>query len=106
MAVTFAVLQSFGTVPVSKLLWKIADRYGDNSTASSFRILAGSRSGPEAFPGFSFCSSLVMPSLVTCMFFIDGNGLPSGTGMLVLSSLVHVDSYCLFNMSAFSFGSA
>ena len=60
MAVTFAVLQSFGTVPVSKLLWKIADRYGDNSAASSFRILAGSRSGTEAFPGFSFCSSFVM----------------------------------------------
>ena len=45
-------------------------------------------------------------SLVTCMSFIDGKGLPSGTGMLVLSSLVHVNSYCLFSMSAFSLGSA
>ena len=47
-----------------------------------------------------------MLSLVTCMSHIDGKGLPSGTGMLVLSSLVHVDSYCLFNMQAFSMGSA
>ena len=30
--------------------------------------------------------------------------LPSGNGMLVLTSLVHVDSYCLFNMLAFSLG--
>ena len=45
-----------------------------------------------------------MPSLVTCMSFIDGKRLPSGAGMLVLSSLVHVDSYCLFNMLAFYLG--
>ena len=47
-----------------------------------------------------------MPSLVTYMSFIDGKGLPSGAGLFVLSSLVHVDSYCLFNMSAFSLESA
>ena len=48
----------------------------------------------------------MLPLLVTCMSFIDGKGLPSGTVMLVLSSLVHVDSHCLFNMSAFSLESA
>ena len=80
--------------------------YGDNSSASSFSILAGNRSGPDAFPGFSFRCSFVIPSLVTCMSFIDGKGLPSGTGMLVSSSLVYADSYCLFNMLACSLESA
>ena len=59
--------------------------------ASSFKILAGNMSGPVALLGFSFCKSLVTPSTVTLMSGIGGNGVPSGVGILRLSSLVHVD---------------
>ena len=45
-----------------------------------------------------------MPSLMTCICLSWERILPSGNSILVLSSLVHVDSYCLFNMLAFSLG--
>ena len=57
MAVTLALLQSFGTLPVSILFWEMMARfslyikYGPISWASSFRILAGSRSEPQALAG-------------------------------------------------------
>ena len=76
------------------------------SAASSFMILAGSISGPVALLVFSFCNNLRTPSVVTLMSGIAGNGVPSCVGMLLQSSLVHVDSYFLFRMSALSFASA
>ena len=106
MAVTLTVLQSFGTIQVSKLFWKIMVRNSPISVAISLRTLAGSKSGPEALLGFSLSRSFTTPSLVTSVSGIDGNGVPSGDGMLLLSSLVHVDSYCLLRISALSFGSA
>ena len=41
--------------------------------------------------GLSFCNSLVTPSTVILMSGIGENGIPSGVGILLLSSLVHVD---------------
>ena len=40
---------------------------------------------------FSFCSNLITPPVVTLMFGIAGNGVPSGDGMFLQSSLVRVD---------------
>ena len=54
MAVTFAVLLSFGTIPVSKLRWKIVISIGAIAVVIYFSILAGSRSGPVALLGFRF----------------------------------------------------
>ena len=79
---------------------------GEISAASSFMILAGSISGPGALLGFSFCNNFRTPSAVTLMSGIAGNLVLLGVGMLLQSSLVHVDSYCLFRMSALSFASA
>ena len=59
----------------------------------SFSTLAGNRSGPQAFPGLSFCNNFCTPSHVTLISGIDGKGVPSGVGMLLLSSFVQVDSY-------------
>ena len=103
---TLAILQSLGTVPVLKLSWKIVVRNWANSTASSFSILAGMRSGPDVLLGLSLCKSFATPSLLTLIFDIAGYGTPSGVGMSLVSSLVHVDSYCLLRMSALSFGLA
>ena len=76
------------------------------SDASSFKILASNMSGPVALLRFSFCSNLSTPSAVTLMSGIAGKDVPSGFGMLLLSSLVHDDSYCLFRISALSLESA
>ena len=76
------------------------------SWASSFRILAGSRLGPQALAGLSFSNSLTTPCSVTLRSPIDGKGVPSGIRMSSLSSFVPVDSYWRFKMSAFSFGSS
>ena len=75
------------------------------SMAISLRMLAGSRSGPEALLGLSLSRSFITPSLVTLISGIDGENMPSSDGMLLLPSLVHVDSYCLLRISALSFGS-
>ena len=91
IAVTLTVFQSLGTVPVLKLFWNILARSGEISAASFFMNLAGSISGPIALLGFSFCSNLRTPSAVTLMSGIVGNGVPSVVGMLLQSSLVHVD---------------
>ena len=106
MAVTLAVLYSFGTIPVSKLFWNTMVRKGLISMAISLRTLAGSKSGPEALLGLILSRSFTTPALVTLISGIDRNGIPSGDGMLLLSSLVHVDSYFLLRISALSFGSA
>lgn len=42
-------LQSFGTHPVSKLFWNIIVRRGDNSSAITFKTVAGS-SSDTSFP--------------------------------------------------------
>ena len=78
---------------------------GEISAASSFMILAGSISGPVAL-GFSFCNNFRTPLAVTLMSGIAGYVVLLGVGMLLQSSLVHVDSYCLLRMSALSFASA
>ena len=84
----------------------MAVRNGDISLANSLSTLAGSRSGPPDFPGLSFCSNFRTPSHVTLISGIDGKGMPSGVGMLVVSSLVHVDSYWRLSISALSFALA
>ena len=81
-------------------------RYGAISWASSFRILARSRSGPQALAGLSFSSSLTTPCSSTLMSPIDGKGVRSGNGMSSLSSFIQEDSYWRFRMSALSFGSS
>ena len=81
IAVTFAVLQSLGTIPVSKLRWKIAVNIGAISLAISFKILAGSRSGPVAFWGLSLSSSLKTLSLVTNISGMAGKGWSSAVGI-------------------------
>ena len=84
-----------------KFFWKVVARSIEISDASSFKILASNMSGPVALLRFSFCSNLSTPSAVTLMSGIAGKDVPSGFGMLLLSSLVHDDSYCLFRMSAY-----
>ena len=81
-------------------------RYGAISWARSFRILAGSRSGPPALAGLSFSSSLTTLCSSTLISLIAGKGVPSGIGMSSLSFFVQVDSYWGFRMSALSFGSS
>ena len=104
MAVTLAVLQSFDTIPVSKLFWNIMVRNGPISVAISLRTRKQIWS--RGFIGLSLSRSFTTPSLVASIYGIDGNGVPSGDGMLLLSSMDHVDSYCLLRISALSFGSA
>ena len=58
------------------------------SWASSFRILARSRSGPQALAGLSFSSSLTTRCLVSLILPMDGKGVPSGIGISSLSSFV------------------
>ena len=60
--------------------------------ANSFSTLVGSRSGPDALLGLSLSKSFTTPSLVTLMSGIAEYGIPSGVGMLLLSSFVHFDS--------------
>ena len=62
--------------------------------------------GTACLSRFSFESSLRRPSSVTLMSAIGGIGVPSRVEMSSLSSLVHVDSYCQFNIAALSFGSS
>jgi len=57
-------------------------------------------SGPVAFLGLMFLSSLRMPSSLMSIMSISGNGVPDGVGMLVPVSLVNTDMYCLFRMFA------
>ena len=64
-----------------QLFVRVAVRYGDISLASSLRTFAGSKSGPVAFAGLSFCSSFVTPSFETLTSFIGRYGSASGEGM-------------------------
>ena len=89
-----------------KLSWKVVVRNGAISTASSFSIPAGMRSGPDALLGLSLCCGFATPFLLTLISGIAGYGTPPDVGMSPVSPLVHVDSYCLSRMSALSFGSA
>ena len=70
--------------------------------SEALRNLAGIRSCPQALAGFNFSNNFSTPSSVTLIFSMDGNGTPSGVGMSVSSSLVHVDSYWWFSMSTCS----
>ena len=79
-------------------------RYGAISWASSFSILAGSKSGPQALAELSFSSNLATPCSSTLISPMDG--VPSGIGMSSLSSFVQLESYWQFRMSALSFGSS
>ena len=81
IAVTLAILQSLGTVPVLKLSWNIVVRNGVISTAISFSILAVMRAGPDTLLGLSWCRSFVTPSLLTLISGIAGYGTPSGVGI-------------------------
>ena len=91
IALTFVVLQSLGTIPVSKLCWKIAVNVGVVSLAISFNVLAGSRSGPVALLGLSLSSSLKTPSLVTDISGMAGKGWSSGMGwcLMLICSWTH-----------------
>ena len=60
------------------------------SWTSSFRILAGSRSGPQALAGLSFSNSLITPCSVTLISPMDGKGVPSGIGVSSLSMWIHI----------------
>jgi hypothetical protein len=65
------------------------------------------RSGPQALLGLIFSSILNTPSSEMLISGTDGMELPAGFGIIVLvSSLVNTDSYCLLSMAALSFGSA
>ena len=81
-------------------------RYGAISWASSFSILAGSKSGPQALAELSFSSNLATPCSSTLISPMDGKGVPSGIVMSHLSSFVQVEPYWQFRMSALSFGSS
>ena len=74
--------------------------------ANSCSTLAGNRSGPQAFPWLSFCNSFRPPWHVTLISGIDGTSVPSGVGILILSSFVQVDKYGRVSISTLSFGLA
>ena len=84
IALTFAVLQSLGTIPVSKLRWKIVVNIDAISLAISFNVLAGSRPGPVALLGLSLSSSLKTPSLVSNISGMAGKGWPSWMGWCLM----------------------
>ena len=76
-------------------------RYGEISSAASRRTLVGTWSGPFAFCGFNFSSNLAIPPTWMSMFGRDGMLICCKVGMLVGSSSVNTESYCLFSISAF-----
>ena len=67
------------------------------------RILAWSMSCPDVLFTFSSCMSFRIPSVVTLISGMVGEGSPSGCSKLDLSSSVNCDRYCLlriFDLSA------
>ena len=87
--------QMFWYNPTIKTLLEYFGQEGSNLYGALLKSLAGSKSGPEALLGLSLSRCFTTPWLVTLATDIDGNGMPSRDGMLLLSFLVHVDSYCL-----------
>ena len=80
-------------------------RIGVISCDASLRILAGTRSGPEALDGLRFLSSFSIPSTVNCISGMDDTGCPFMSGRRLLGSLANCEVYCEFKASATSFGS-
>ena len=80
-------------------------RIGAISCDASLRILAGTRSGPEALDGSRFLSSISIPGAVNCISGMDDTGCPSMSGRRPPGSLVNCEVYCEFKASATSFGS-
>ena len=72
---------------------------GANSFDASFSILAGTRSGPEAFAGFRLLSSFFMPGAVNSMSGIGEIGSPSMLGRCPSGSLVNCEVYSEFRAS-------
>ena len=68
-----AISQSDGTIPVLRDLLKISVKAGATSSAASFRILAGTSSGPEALCSSRSFNSFNTPSRVISIVGIDGN---------------------------------
>ena len=69
------------------------------------RILAGTRSGPEALAGLRFLSSFSIPGTENCISGMDYTGCPSMSGRRPLGSLVNCEVYWEFKASATSFRS-
>ena len=78
---------------------------GANSFDANFSILAGTRSGPDAFAGFRLLSSFSMPGAVNSMSGIAETGSQSKSGRCPSGSLVNCEVYCEFRASATSVGS-
>ena len=78
---------------------------GANSFDANFSILAGTRSGPDAFAGLRLLSSFSMPGAVNSMSGIGETGSPSMSGRCPSGSLVNCEVYCEFRASATSVGS-
>ena len=78
---------------------------GAYSFDANFSILAGTRSGPDAFAGFRLLSSFSMPGAVNSMSGIEKIGSLSMSGMCQSGSLVNCEVYCEFRASATSVGS-
>ena len=75
---------------------------GANSFDANFSILAGTRSGPDAFAGFRLLSTFSMPGAANSMSGIGETGSPSMLGRCPSGSLVNCEVYCEFRASATS----
>ena len=79
-------------------------RVGAISCDASLRILASTRSGPEALAGLRFLSSFSIPGTVNCLSGMDDIiCCPSMSVRRLLGSLVNCEVYCEFKVSASSF---
>ena len=112
---TIAERQSAGTSPRVTNLWKIIVRIGTRSAAKSFKMRAGTISGPDALCRFIFFSSFRIPSLLISIWHCQirlplwmWNVCLILLGYIVDSSLVNVRNIiiafqnCVFLMHIYS----
>ena len=87
----FAVLQSEGSCPLLIERLKIAARDGAMLSAQVLSTRFGMSSGPEAFDGFKFLSSLATPLVEMMRSSRVGKGLPFIVGGVRQSDFVNTD---------------
>ena len=80
-------------------------KIGAISIDASLRILAGTKSGPEALAGLRLLRSFTIPGTVKTISDIDGTDSPSIFGRSPVGSLVNWEIYWEFKASATSAGS-
>ena len=99
---TFALVQSFGSVLVSSDWLNMAVMRGANSADNSFKMRLGILSGPLALRTFSCPRSFFTPGSVIFSFEMSVCFVPYSLRVGMFSSFVKTDSNCLLRISALS----